>query len=234
MVVGAETFAAIKSSFQDTKAHPWGAPQRAFSYLSPKHWVVEAPSGVLGDLMYRAPRTLAETTYVESKEAIVSMTRHSLDSFRYIFDTEIIKDVSKPFSAFGGHLYHNIATPIWNAFTDPLHAIGHVARAARGIVGIVPATMIGIASGISHLIPDVMSLPFSIFGGVNKFIAGNMQRFFAGAERFSEQVLVTGDIVERGLNRVFVPAALREEGGAEYPHLSGPWAKPYHQIGSFN
>lgn len=213
-IPGAEMIGTIKSDFNATAGRGFfGDMFGGLGYLTPSHWGGMARG--VGDILWQAPKaTVRDGIYVATRDEIAKAFPELATNMKDWASWEMVDDITKPFTYFGGHMWHKVIKPF--DITNP----GSWFKSAGGLIGAVPAAITGIASGIAHIVPDIVSLPFHIFGATNKVIAGGFRRFFAGAEKFGEQMMVTSDYVERGLNRIMVPEAWRGEHETEYQFIT--------------
>ncbi|MDP4008238.1 MAG: hypothetical protein Q8P68_03545 [Candidatus Peregrinibacteria bacterium] len=242
----------------------FGGLSSVLTVLTPDHWK-GAASGV-ADVAYRTPKALAYSgAYKSMKDeffapgpnynGVIDATRAELANFlpetwgdvKSIFDTEIVKDILKPFTYGAGHAYYKVLLPLLSTLRHPVQLTGYIS-VVGGLIGMIPAIATGTLSMVTHLIPDLISFPLHAFGSINKTISGilrrgfaiaesvganipifgklnkattgTFRRFFAAAEAMSEQVLVGSDLAERGLNKMFVPRGWREGKRSEHPYIA--------------
>jgi hypothetical protein len=232
------------------------ALQKAGTFFSRAHWS-EVPDGI-ADVAWHAPKHGLYHGLYESivdvairdqrkkeyagvvaavREEFGSTLEHVKESFSIGTDTEIVQDIWSTGKEIGIDTAQNVFGSAWNLLWHPFTG-GSYTRFASGVLGWVPRTAVSLGTGAALLVPDVASMPFRAFGGINKLISGmcrrpfavmenagrdipvlgtvnkyvfgSFRRFFSAGEHFSEQMAVVGDHVERGLDRLLVPIGLRE------------------------
>lgn len=172
-----------------------------------------------------------------TREELGGLFGHVKESFAVGLDTEIFQDIATPIVESGKYIGRHVFGSAWNLIMHPLSPASYV-RLVAGVATTIPTIMMTTAKGVALLIPDIASLPFRAFGAtgkllagglrrpfavaeqigkdipvwntINKYTTGTFRRFFAAAEHFSEETMITADYVERGLDRTIVPIGMRE------------------------